>query len=273
VEKYLAKKDVLTKQKEDSSKKIRDLGVLPEEAFNEKYGKMGLDKVIFIFCWSYQSRLLSFSHQLMKNLHKVKDSLKEFSNVNKKAFEQYSGFTKQRDGLLQRRKDLDQSAESIQELIEVLDQRKDEAISRTFRQVSRYFEEVFSTLVPAGRGRLLMLKKLDMKGGPEEELDGSEEENDEEDEEEDVDDEGEDDAMEVDDDERPTKKTKSSKKKGKGSKKDSIENYVGVAIKVSFNSKVDEGLRIQQLSGGQKSLVALAMGKLRFHMTDLAFNS
>ena len=30
---------------------------------------------------------------------------------------------------------------------------------------------------------------------------------------------------------------------------------------VSFNSKVDEGLRIQQLSGGQKSLVALATGK------------
>ena len=27
---------------------------------------------------------------------------------------------------------------------------------------------------------------------------------------------------------------------------------------MSFNSKVDEGLRIQQLSGGQKSLVALA---------------
>jgi chromosome segregation ATPase len=31
-------------------------------------------------------------------------------------------------------------------------------------------------------------------------------------------------------------------------------------VKVSFNSKVDEGLRIQQLSGGQKSLVALALG-------------
>ena len=30
---------------------------------------------------------------------------------------------------------------------------------------------------------------------------------------------------------------------------------------MSFNSKVDEGLRIQQLSGGQKSLVALATGK------------
>jgi structural maintenance of chromosome 3 (chondroitin sulfate proteoglycan 6) len=39
-----------------------------------------------------------------------------------------------------------------------------------------------------------------------------------------------------------------------------VDNYTGVAIKVSFNSKVDEGLRIQQLSGGQKSLVALALG-------------
>lgn len=38
-----------------------------------------------------------------------------------------------------------------------------------------------------------------------------------------------------------------------------IDRYTGIAIKVSFNSKSDEGLRIQQLSGGQKSLVALAM--------------
>jgi len=35
-------------------------------------------------------------------------------------------------------------------------------------------------------------------------------------------------------------------------------------MKVSFNSKVDEGLRIQQLSGGQKSLVALATGKFLY---------
>jgi hypothetical protein len=41
----------------------------------------------------------------------------------------------------------------------------------------------------------------------------------------------------------------------------SVESYTGVSIKVSFNSKVDEGLRIQQLSGGQKSLVALALGR------------
>jgi ABC-type Mn2+/Zn2+ transport system ATPase subunit len=34
-----------------------------------------------------------------------------------------------------------------------------------------------------------------------------------------------------------------------------------VLSQVSFNSKSNEGLRIQQLSGGQKSLVALATGK------------
>ena len=46
--------------------------------------------------------------------------------------------------------------------------------------------------------------------------------------------------------------------------KSTIDNYTGISIKVSFNSKVDEGLRIQQLSGGQKSLVALATGKTSF---------
>jgi structural maintenance of chromosome 3 (chondroitin sulfate proteoglycan 6) len=35
--------------------------------------------------------------------------------------------------------------------------------------------------------------------------------------------------------------------------------YTGVGIQVSFNSRTDEGLLMQQLSGGQKSLVALAL--------------
>ena len=87
--------------------------------------------------------------------------MKKFAHVNKKAFEQYNNFTKQRDDLLKRRGELDASAESIQELIETLDQRKDEAIERTFKQVSTYFEEVFETLVPAGRGMLLIQKKVD----------------------------------------------------------------------------------------------------------------
>lgn len=194
-ERYLAKKQMLAGRKEECNRNIRDLGVLPEEAF-EKYTNEKLDR-------------------LVKKLHTVNEGLKKFAHVNKKAFEQYNSFTKQRDQLLQRREDLDKSATSIEELVQVLDQRKDEAIERTFKQVASNFEEVFDKLVPAGRGRLIIQRRIDQD---------------------------EDEAMDEGDD----------------TQQSSIDNYTGISIKVSFNSKVDEGLRIQQLSGGQKSLVALA---------------
>ncbi|KAF5374150.1 hypothetical protein D9615_008823 [Tricholomella constricta] len=193
-ERYLAKRQMLMGRKDECNRNIRDLGVLPEEAF-EKYINEKLDK-------------------LVKKLHSVNEGLKKFAHVNKKAFEQYSNFTKQRDQLLQRREDLDKSATSIEELVEVLDQRKDEAIERTFKQVAKNFEEVFEKLVPAGRGRLIIQRRIDQD-------------------------------EEMDEDAEETQQS-------------TIDNYTGISIKVSFNSKVDEGLRIQQLSGGQKSLVALA---------------
>lgn len=208
-----------------------------------------------------------------------------------------------------RRDELDQSADSIEELIEVLDQRKDEAIERTFKQVARNFAEVFEQLVPQGRGRLIMQKRA---GGV---LADDEEEEDEEEEEEvvqedsdEVDDDDDDEAEDLDEDEesddepaakrakkgknatsKPNDKTNGKSKsnsgagsgKGKGkssksvssksgskkattssnrkSKKTKISSYTGISIKVSFNSKSDEGQRIQQLSGGQKSIVALTL--------------
>jgi len=97
----------------------------------------------------------------MKKIHVINEELKKFSHVNKKAFEQYDNFTKQRDQLNKRLEDLDDSSASINGLIEVLDQRKDEAIERTFKQVAKNFEEVFEKLVPAGRGRLIIQRKID----------------------------------------------------------------------------------------------------------------
>lgn len=99
--------------------------------------------------------------QLLKKLHVVNEGLKKFAHVNKKAFEQYTNFTKQRDQLLDRREELDASAQSIEELVQVLDRRKDEAIERTFKQVASNFEEVFEKLVPAGRGRLIIQRRID----------------------------------------------------------------------------------------------------------------
>lgn len=61
-------------------------------------------------------------------------------------------------------------------------------------------------------------------------------------------------------------KGKAGKGKGKGKTssavtkaKGKIEQYVGVAVRVSFTGKSDETQLLQQLSGGQKSIVALAL--------------
>lgn len=139
----------------------------------------------------------------------MNEALKKYKHVNKKAFEQYNSFTSQQDQLMKRRTELDQSQTSIEDLVKHLDQRKDEAIERTFKQVSKEFSTIFGKLVPAGHGRLIIQRRTDRRQEPEE----------------------------------------SDEEAGR-----TVENYIGVGISVSFNSKhLDEQQRIQQLSGGQKS--------------------
>jgi structural maintenance of chromosome 3 (chondroitin sulfate proteoglycan 6) len=195
LEKSVQKKAALLASKQETLENIRELGAIPEES-RTKYRSMD-------------------SNAIVKRLQKVKESLKKYSSVNKHAFEHYRKSTKQREELDARRKDLEAAKTSIQNLIEVLDQRKDEAIERTFKQVSKAFAEVFHKLVPAGRGRLIIQRKTDARQADDEESD-----------------------------EEPVNKR-------------GVENYTGVGISVSFNSKHDDQQRIQQLSGGQKSKLAL----------------
>lgn len=199
MEKSIQKKSLLQNQAADVSARIRDLGILPQEAF------AAFDKVK--------------SDQLVKRLHKVNEALKKYSHVNKKAFQQYDQFTGQRDTFTKRRAELESSHTSIEDLIAVLDQRKDEAIERTFKQVSREFAAVFEKLVPAGRGRLVIQRKTDRRQGQQQ--------------------------IEAEDEEQDSDE----------GRRESVENYTGVGISVSFNSKHDDQQRIQQLSGGQKSAV------------------
>jgi hypothetical protein len=60
-----------------------------------------------------------------------------YARVNKKALEQYVSFSEQRDALIGRKDEQDSADKSIQDLIKVLDGQKDEAIERTFKQVSK----------------------------------------------------------------------------------------------------------------------------------------
>lgn len=199
IEKGAQKRSALNGRLTEVATQIRNLGVLPDAAFSAQYVNMA-------------------SNVATNKLHKVQEALKKYGHVNKKAFEQFAQFERQREALETRRKELDSSDASIRELIDVLDQRKDEAIERTFRQVSREFANIFERLVPAGKGRLIIQRRSDQQAR-QVESDGEEED----------------------------------------AQRGGVENYTGVGISVSFNSKHDEQQRIQQLSGGQKSLCALAL--------------
>lgn len=90
MDKFLARKSVLMQKKETALGHIRDLGVLPEGAFDKFQDMEG--------------------KTLLSKLHKVNEVLKKYSHVNKKAFEQYGNFTKQREQLQNRKEELDTSA-------------------------------------------------------------------------------------------------------------------------------------------------------------------
>ncbi|XP_051120276.1 structural maintenance of chromosomes protein 3 isoform X3 [Andrographis paniculata] len=157
--------------------------------------------------------------ELNRQLHNCNEELKQFSHVNKKALDQYVNFTEQREELQRRQAELDAGDEKIKELISVLDMRKDESIERTFKGVAKHFREVFSELVQGGHGYLVMMKKKDNN-----------------------------DADDDQDDDEPAPAEVGGR----------VEKYIGVKVKVSFTGQ-GETQSMKQLSGGQKTVVALAL--------------
>ncbi|TKY53861.1 Structural maintenance of chromosomes protein 3 [Spatholobus suberectus] len=169
---------------------------------------------------TYKRRNIKCLHKM---LHRCKEELQQFSHVNKKALDQYINFAEQREELQKRQAELDAGDEKIRELISVLDQRKDESIERTFKGVAKRFREVFSKLVQGGHGNLVMMKK-----------DGDHDDDDGEDEDEDG--------------------PREANPEGR------VEKYIGVKVKatVSFTGQ-GETQSLNQLSGGQKTVVALTL--------------
>mmetsp|Transcript_28839 Transcript_28839/g.68899 ORF Transcript_28839/g.68899 Transcript_28839/m.68899 type:complete len:1112 (-) Transcript_28839:128-3463(-) len=192
----LSRRTQLAQRRDDVSKRIRELGSLPADAFEVYKGKP--------------------AKELHKLLKKVSEDLKQFSHVNKKALEQYVTFTEQREDLLKRQRELQNAEGKIKELVYALDVRKDEAIERTFKGVAKHFREIFSELAPGGRGELVMQKRLPSDANRENEPPHSHRE-----------------------------------------ETESQEKYSGVKVRVSFG--MGDVQTMQQLSGGQKTMVALTL--------------
>ncbi len=151
LEQLLSKRGFLLQKIEDCQKQIRDLGTLPSDAFSKYTG------------WSEQ--------KLMASLEKCNAKLKQYSHVNKKAIDQFINFTEQREDLIARKQELDDGRKSILDLIAHLDNKKDEAINRTYKSIAKNFTTVFTELVPEGKGTLVMqtseVGAEDVAGAPE----------------------------------------------------------------------------------------------------------
>ncbi|XP_045597906.1 structural maintenance of chromosomes protein 3 isoform X1 [Procambarus clarkii] len=189
LEKMASKQNLLHQKIDECTKKIRDLGSLPSEAF-DKYQNLA-------------------TKQLFKKLEGANMELKKYSHVNKKALDQFISFSEQKEKLVMRKEELDRGYDKIKELMNVLEHRKYEAIQFTFKQVSKYFSEVFKKLAPQGHAQLVMKSNRDEESEQEEQ--------------------------------------------------GTVDNFSGVGIRVSFTGRNAEMREMNQLSGGQKSLVALAL--------------
>lgn len=71
------------------------------------------------------------SPHIFEAIHK--HHMGECSHVNKKALDQYTNFTEQREELARRQTENGRGEDKIKQLIQTLDMRKDEAIERTFK--------------------------------------------------------------------------------------------------------------------------------------------
>lgn len=218
-DKLLNKRSLVTDTIADKQRLIRELGSVPRKE-SEEYKHLDQTK-------------------LLKHLKDINEKLKKYATVNRKAMDQYVSFNEQRDNLISRRDELEGENESIQLLIESLDRQKDETILSTFSSVSKHFTDVFDELVPGGHGELVMRTDLDdvapgdISGG--EGLAGAEGSS-------------------------ASKKRKSAgdnRRSGQAPQL-SVSTFQGVAVRVSFSGSGQQ-YSMQQLSGGQKALVALSL--------------
>ena len=205
-ETLMGKKSLNIGRRDNYMRKIQELGSLPPDSELRNYKNKNINA-------------------LENLLERVGKKLKKYSHVNKKAFDQYVNFSEKRESLMERKSELDRGAEKVRELVESLDRKKDEAINRTFRGVSKHFTEVFKELVPLGAGELIMRTAIDEALEREEDGEASE-------------------------DEAVVGK--------KNLNNPDVSLYRGVGIKVRF-SAIGENFIMSQLSGGQKALVAMAL--------------
>ncbi|KAH0478089.1 MAG: uncharacterized protein KVP18_004146 [Porospora cf. gigantea A] len=168
------------------------------------------------------------------DLNKLVDN---FSGINQKAVDQYSAFAHQLKDLHQRRTKLQESEAAIVDLMDTLDNKKDAVLMKTFENVNRQFGLAFKKIVPAGEACMVLKRMTD------EELEHWR-------------------RCRLEDSERRVTRAEDSldtlqlESQPYESK---VDLYTGITMKLSFNSAVHGLTPLRQLSGGQRTVAAVAL--------------
>lgn len=149
IENIVARISVLRQREQEYRKQLKDIGTLPDAEIERRKNEIDETGIGV--------------RELRRQLADINEEFKRYRHVNKKAIEQFRLFSAKEVELQERHDELTKSEKSIKELIQTLDQRKEEAIARTFSRISDNFTEIFSELEPAAVGRLVLQRDEEKK--------------------------------------------------------------------------------------------------------------
>jgi len=262
-EKLVGRHQALQEKLSNLTKNIRLLGALSTHEIS-KYERKSIES-------------------LNKTLSKCKRELNKYKNVNKKALDQYNSFKKEKEKLHKRNASQLTDKDHIEKLMEHLDLKKDDAILRTFHAINDNFRTAFKSLVIRGHSKLMLFEHENANANTNSNQMDSDEDDDKEDEFTQ--------ATQTQSSQRMTggrqrRRRRSSNMRRARRRKSSLHSqsqqqvidelddkkYAGVGIRVNFgkneeemnedsdnDAESDRARDMQQLSGGQQTVVALAL--------------
>lgn len=131
----------------ECTQKITELGAIPNKESISKFQTMTTKQLfkkmeeannhLKKYRYIIHIYLIKFGLFFHWMIEKLTFFLLLFSHVNKKALDQFMSFSEQKEKLVKRKEELDRADDKIKELMNVLEQRKCEAIQFTFKQVRK----------------------------------------------------------------------------------------------------------------------------------------
>ncbi|KEG00804.1 structural maintenance of chromosomes protein 3, putative [Plasmodium vinckei vinckei] len=163
--------------------------------------------------------------QLSSKLKSITLELKQYSNINEKAGDRLNILMSDFNELKKRSEEINTSYKNIKDMIQHIGKKKDEALEATYIKINKYFSEYFSLLFK-NRKANLMLKRMSEKEYKER-------------------------INEMNQKKRIRKKYVDDEAY--------IDKITGISINITSNEDEKMNYTIQELSGGERSIVAICL--------------